>query len=479
MSTRFAATVAATIAFPLVLLAGCASFEGIEPQVALRSAAQFGARATPVVWPQAQWWAQLGDAQLDALVTQALAGNPQLETARARLERAQAAVAGTEATRLPHIELQGQSTWQRYSEHYLYPPPLGGSSGFANTLQVSAAWEFDFFGRQRAALRSAQAAGHASAAEAQAARVLIACAVVRSYLRLAHQLHTRTLLDQALTQRQQLHALVQARVRHGLDGSPELRRSEAALAATQRQIEAVDEQAVLMRHALAALVGAGPEATRTLAPRMRAAVSPSLPAALPAELIGHRADISAARWRVEAAAAQVDVAKARFYPNVNLLAFVGLQSLGFPHWLELGSTNAGVGPAITLPLFDAGALRAALRGRSAELDAAVADYNATLAEAVRDVADQIASLQSLQKQAQQQQAALDAAAGLLTLAMQRQQAGLATRASVLAAEGELLAQQATHADLQARQADTFAALMRALGGGFDARAAAPLETVSR
>lgn len=461
VSARFAVLLLA------LLLGACASFDEVRPKVTQRSPAHYGAQASAVTWPRADWWTRFGDAQLDTLVAQALAGNPQLETVQARLARAQAAVAGARAALGPRIELQAQSTWQRYSEHYVYPPPLGGSSEFSHTLQLSGAWEFDFFGRRRAVLHAALAGGRAVAAQAQAARVLVAASVARSYLALAHRLQVQELLGQALARRTQLRELVQARVDQGLDGEGALRPEQAAIADLQRQLEANAEQAQLLRHALAALVGVGPEATRSLAPRPSTVTAPALPAVLPAGLIGRRADLSAARWRVEAALATVDAAKAQFYPNVNLLAFVGLQSLGFAHWLDIGSRNLGVGPAISLPIFDAGALRANLRGRSAELDEALADYNAALGEAVRDVADQVASLQSVQGQAQAQRAAQEAAEGALELARQRWQAGIDTRIGVIARELDVLVQQRTAHELQARQADLTVELMRALGGGFD------------
>lgn len=472
VSPRFARFLPALLSalLPVLLLGACASFEGIAPAVSQRSPAHYGAQATAVTWPRADWWTQFGDAQLDALVAQALAGNPQLETVQARLATAQAAVAGARAALGPRLDLQAQSTWQRYSEHAIYPPPLAGSQQFSNNVQVAAAWEFDFFGRHRAALRAALAGGRAAAAEAQAARVLVASSVVRSYLALAQRVQAQALLAQALEQRTQGRALVQARVERGLENASALRAAEAAIAELQRQREAVDEQAQLLRHALATLAGAGPEATRTLNPRLPEAAAPALPAALPAGLIGRRADLSAARWRVEAALAGVDAAKARFYPNVNLLAFAGLQSLGFAHWLDLGSRNLGVGPAISLPIFDAGALRAGLRGREAELDAAVAGYNSALGEAVRDVADPIASLQSLQKQTLAQQAAQAATQAALELAEQRFRAGLAPRDGVIARQLERLAQALAASELQARQMDATVALMRALGGGFDALA---------
>ena len=132
------------------------------------------------------------------------------------------------------------------------------------------------------------------------------------------------------------------------------------------------------------------------------------PTVLPADLLGRRADVSAARWRMEAATHGVDAAKAQFYPNVNLTAFIGLSSIGLNRLMEAGSQQWGVGPAIHLPIFDAGRLRAQLNARTADLDAAVESYNGAVLEAVRETADQLEARQSVQRQREQQAQAASA-----------------------------------------------------------------------
>src|SRR5204862_2082227 len=127
-----------------------------------------------------------------------------------------------------------------------------------------------------------------------------------------------------------------------------------------------------------------------------------LTSTLPAELLGRRPDLVARLARVEAAQQDIASAKAEFYPNVNLIAFVGLQSLGGAGFLSAASRMMGFGPAVSLPIFDAGRLRANLAGRNADYDIAVEQYNQTLADAMRDVVDQLASHQSVDEQRRQQ-----------------------------------------------------------------------------
>jgi NodT family efflux transporter outer membrane factor (OMF) lipoprotein len=204
---------------------------------------------------------------------------------------------------------------------------------------------------------------------------------------------------------------------------------------------------------------------------MLEAIKPiALQSNIPADLLGRRADIAAARWRVEAATSDVANAKTQFYPNVNLTAFVGFQSLGFGKLLKSGSEQWGVGPAVHLPIFEGGQLRANLRGKAADLDAAIESYNAAVIDAVRDAADQVSSAQSIARQQAEQRDAQTAAEGAYDIAVQRYRAGLGNYLNVLTAETAVLAQRRLAVDLAARALDTQVGLARALGGGWQAPA---------
>jgi Outer membrane protein len=159
-------------------------------------------------------------------------------------------------------------------------------------------------------------------------------------------------------------------------------------------------------------------------------------------------------------------AKAQFYPNINHTAFFGLASLGLDQFFKAASEQYGAGPALRLPIFDAGRLRANLRGKAADLDVAIESYNGAVLEAIRDAADQIASLRSLERQRAEQASAQASAESAYDLATQRYKAGLSTYLTVLNAESGVLAQRRQAVDLKARALDTQIALIRALGGGY-------------
>jgi NodT family efflux transporter outer membrane factor (OMF) lipoprotein len=467
---RTMTTVLVAVASVLVMaLAGCVSPRGIDPSAKLVAPATLGAdAAAPVAPVAADWWRSFDDPVLDDLIARATAGNPSLRIAAARSARAAANVSAADAARAPLVTGSGDATRQRFSENSLYPPPLAGSVQNTATLQLNGYWELDLFGRNRAQLEAAIGAERAAIADADAAHVLLAVNVARTYVQLARLVEQRDVLQRALAQREETYSLTNQRVSAGLDTAVELRQSEGQRPETRQQIEATDEQIALARHALAALLAEPPQRFDTLAPRISSLRPIAIPDTVPADLVGRRADIVAARWRVEAAAGDVAAQRAEFYPNVNLTAFIGLSTLGLDRLLRAGSEQWGVGPAISLPIFDAGRLRAALRGRTADLDTAVEIYNGTLVDAIHDVADQISSSQSVVRQQREQDAAQASAEAAYDLATQRYRAGIGSYLTVLAAETNVIAQRRLTTDLRARAIDSQVLLVRALGGGYAA-----------
>jgi NodT family efflux transporter outer membrane factor (OMF) lipoprotein len=459
-------------------LAGCADMSGIAPQAAVRDAASVGLAGgqAPAFTPAAQWWRDFGDAQLDRLVEQALEGNPNLKLAEARLRRAQAVTEVADAAQLPQVNGSLDLTRQRYTANGAVPPPLAGAIRSSGTLQLSASWELDFFGKNQAALDSALGAVRAAQADAGAARVLLASNVVRAYLQLARINDQLAVAGRTLAQRGESLGLVRDRVRAGLDTQLELHQSEGALPEARQQVEALQEQAALAQHALAALTGQGNQVV-AVQPSLAALKPVAVPSQLPMDLLGQRADIAAARARIEAAGYDVKGARAQFYPNINLVAFAGLSSIGLGRLIDSGSEQWGAGPAIRLPIFEGGRLRANLRGKTADLDAAVESYNAAVLDAIHDAADQVASGRSVARQQAEQRDAQAAAESAYQVSLQRYKAGLGTYLNVLAAETAVLNQRRLGVDLAARALDTQVALIRAVGGGY--AAPVPPTTASR
>lgn len=470
-------TVAGLLAAGLMAtgMTGCADMSGIESKASLRDASSLGlpaanasANSVPAKTMSTEWWQDFGDKQLNALIAQALQSNPSLKLTQARLARAQAVTEVANAATRPQLNGQLDATRQRYTANGAVPPPLAGSIRDSGTVQLSASWELDFFGKNQAALDAALGSVNAAEADAQAAKVLLASNVARSYFQLVRLNEQTMVARRTLAQREETLKLVQDRVRAGLDTRLELSQSEGGLPEARLQVESLQEQMALTRNALGALIGQ-PDRASTIIPQALTAINiVAVTSRLPADLLGRRPDIAAARWRVEASSKDVVNAKTQFYPNINLVAFAGFSSIGLNRLLDSGSQQWGVGPALRLPIFDAGRLRANLRGKTADLDAAVESYNAAVLDAVRDVADQVASMQAIGRQQTEQSAAQDAAESAYEIAVQRYKAGLGNYLNVLTAETNVLAQRRSSVDLSARALDTQVALIRALGGGYTA-----------
>jgi NodT family efflux transporter outer membrane factor (OMF) lipoprotein len=458
---------------PVVLALGllaCASPSGIQPRATLRDAASLGlsADAGSPMTLDAQWWREFGDEQLNRLIEQALVTSPSLKIVEARLARAQASTALSGAAIGPQLGAAFDATRQQYTANGAVPPPLAGTVRESGTAQLSGSWELDFFGKNRAALDAALGNTRAAQADAAAARMLLASKVASGYFQLLRLNEQLAVARQLLTQRTQALRLVRDRVNAGLDTRLELRQSEGTLPEARLQIETLQEQQALARHALNALLGQPAPSLALDLPALSAIKKLPTVATLPSDLLGRRADIVAARWRVEAATQEVGSARGQFYPSINLVAFAGFSSIGLDRLLDSGSQQWGVGPALRLPLFDGGRLRANLRGKTSDLDAAIESYNATVIDAVRDVADQLASTQAIARQQTEQGAAQAFAEDAYEIALQRYEAGLGNYLQVLTSEATVLTQRRQGVDLAARALDTEVALMRALGGGYRA-----------
>ncbi|SEL06844.1 efflux transporter, outer membrane factor (OMF) lipoprotein, NodT family [Roseateles sp. YR242] len=452
----------------LLVLAACAPIPKLaEPGQALDgdvAARQLGLTAGQGQTVDQQWWKSFGDAQLDALVDQAMAQSPSLALARARIARAAAMTENAQANERPNASLEASVTRQRITENGIYPAPLAGSVRTFGNVQAGLSYEWDFFGRHEAELKAALGQQRAAEADAAAARLSVANAVTKAYVALARSQAQSRLLDDQVALRQQGFDLVRQRSSAGLDNSQELRQAEAPLPDLQRQQLVLREQQTLLRNQIAALTGQGPSGAAQLNATLPRVLDwqqePNL------DLLGRRPDLAAARARVEASAQDVRAARTHFYPSVNLSAFVGLNAIGLDELFKGSSRQFGAGPALNLPLFDAGHLRASLRGSAAEQDAAIASYNGAVLDAVRDASDQFATLQSLRQQQAQQDALVANAESQYSLASQRFKAGLVNRLAVLNAEQSRVTQQRGQLDLQAQTVDAQINLIRALGGGY-------------
>ena len=418
-------------------------------------------------WPDARWWVAFQDPELSRIVERALAANPDLAIARAHAREATAAAAAAGAAVNPTIDGTGTFTREQLSANGLFPPPLGGSTFSIREVTASLAWKLDIFGAERARIAARKADASAAQLDAEFARETTATAAARLYFELSAAVADREVVEATLKQRAEVLRITESRVRGGLDSAVALHEAEAQVPALEVERAATEERIAVARAALAALMGEGPDATESLTPPARPATQGwGIPADVRLELLGHRADIVAARMRVESAASDATAARRDFLPNLNLAAFVGLNAFE-PHVLFDGSSREwSVSPALNLPLFDAGRRRNVSHEREAAYEAARASYERIVLSAVRDTTESMARLKSVAEQSRAATAALGAERAAYHLAERRYETGLGTLLEVLFVQDRVLALERQAATLESRAQSLRVDLIEALGGGW-------------
>ncbi|MYM67842.1 efflux transporter outer membrane subunit [Pseudoduganella sp. FT55W] len=462
-------------------LAGCAQIAPDNHALAKRDIA--GAELSANIklanegWPQAQWWTAYHDEQLNAIIKQALSSGPSLEVAAAHIGTARSSLSRSVADLGVDISAYANANRQRYSGTGLFPAPIGGAYFTEETLRLDLRYNFDWWGKNRAQVAAAVGelnAGRAAYAEAEQA---LAASIAQSYFRLqgawARLANTEQL---AATQ----NALVQdkaKRIARGLANADEQRAAEADLNLIRKQQAQLKADIEHEREALRALAGADNTALADLKPVALNSAPHALPARLGMELLARRPDLQAARWKLEASLSKIDAAKAAFYPDVNLTGSIGLDSVKLENLLQTASRTVYIGPTVSLPLFDSKRLDAQLDGARTNRNERIAEYNQTIVEAVREVAQGGAQLQGIEQQIVQQSAATGLARAQMASAQARLDRGLANNSSVLNARLALLKQQDAGLYLQQVQLLAEVALTNALGGGYHEEA--PLATATK
>jgi NodT family efflux transporter outer membrane factor (OMF) lipoprotein len=458
-----------------LLLAACAPDLGDLPKpmdtTSLQTAQSL--QAPPQDWPSEEWWKAYGDPVLDSLIDEALKDSPNLKIAEARVRAAVAQAGVAEADLWPTLNASGglqEAKISRYQMGKAYS--AGFPPGWHHQAQIAAdlSYELDFFGKNRAALIAATNAAEAAEADRAEAQLQLSAGVATTYAGLVQLTRDKALADDAVRQRKESAALVAQRYKNGLENKGSLAQAKAQVWSAEQQRDTVLRMIASTRNQIAALLGKGPDRGLSIAvPKDRTLIPPGLPANLTLDLIGRRPDIVASKKRAEAAAKQIDVADANFYPNVSLVGEFGLQSFDAKDLLNAQAAMGHFGPAVSLPVFSYGRLTGAYRVARADYDAAVASYDGTLTDAVRDVATAYSNRKSADVELMHARAMLASAEEAYGVIWNRYKGGLTPYIDVLTSETQLIDQRRAVADLEANAVTTDIALKRTLGGGYVAQ----------
>lgn len=411
------------------------------------------------------WWERFRDPQLNQVVALALSDSPDMQIARSRVYRAQQIANESNASLWPAIDFDGTATRQRFSQYGLIPPPFNGKTFNIGTLAFNFNYELDFWGKNRAILAARINEVCAAEADRAAAQLVVATAVTETYFRVKESEAQTNIARQLLKDRQEMLAIIQDRLKHAIASDIPVKSAEAEMQVAALQVTQYEQMNALARHQLAVLIGKNALTTDIVMPKYTYPKKAlNLPANLSINILAKRPDIVAAKWRAEAAANEVHVAKTLFLPNISLNALFSYQSVGFGHLFEPGSQTNAIGTAIDLPIFDAGARKANLGVRYAEYDMAVASYNQTVLTALREVADQASILTSLNSQVSTQQNVYAATNRTYQLTKMRYQHGIVDYVQVLAANEANLQQKSTLLDYETKQVIAMVEMIKALGG---------------
>jgi NodT family efflux transporter outer membrane factor (OMF) lipoprotein len=410
------------------------------------------------------WWEMYGDGELNGLEREIDTANPTLAAAAAAYEQARSFAAEARAGLLPSVELDGGLSANKQSASR--PLRSAGQPTYygANTLDATASYELDLWGRVRAEVAAAKAQAQAVAADLESVRLMLHAELATNYLDLRGLDEQAKLLDDTVGAYRQAYELTNALYQGKIASPIDVARAATQLHAAEAQVSDIAGRRALLEHAIATLVGKPPADVTIAAAAVQVSV-PDIPTGIPSTLLQRRPDVASAERKAAAANQGVGIAKAAFYPSLSIGGTAGFQNTSL-NLLNLPQTFWSVGPGVALPLIDGGLRRAELRAARAAFEKSTNDYRATVLNAFREVEDNLALLKWLDKESQQEQEAAHAAEDAVDMSMTLYRNGADSYLDVVTAQTASLAAQRAVLALQTRRAQASVDLIRALGGGW-------------
>jgi multidrug efflux system outer membrane protein len=483
-------TVSALLA--ALLLSACAAPEFKQPVIDIPVAYKEAAVQTAAdgsQWKQAQaaeaqprgaWWLAFNDSALNALIDEATRNNANLAVAAARVKQARAIAGIAEADRVPQVGVAVGAQRGRSSPTELGLPagtPVAPQTTYA--AHLTASYEVDLFGRVSSNVAAAH--GDAATVEANYRSVLLALQadVAQTYFRLRATDAELETLARTVQTREENVQINQRRFDLGDIGEFDLSRARTELSTTRADAIGLQRQRATTEHALAVLLGK-PAASFTAgaSPLLDSALMPTIPAGLPSTLLERRPDIAAAQRTMEASNARIGVARAAMFPALNLSAAGGGVAGAFPDVFKMTGRSWLLGALLSAPLIDGGRNRANVTRSEAALEESVAAYRQSVLVAFSEVEDNLAGLRILAGQTAQIDDAVVSARRSADLARKLYDAGRTSYLELLDAQRNLAAVERSAVQLRGNRAITTVALVRALGGGWDAPATSQPATLA-
>ncbi|MNF34850.1 Outer membrane protein OprM precursor [compost metagenome] len=422
------------------------------------------------------WWELYGDDELSGLVGRLNLSNQNLAASEAQYRQARALVRGARAAFYPSLSGSagvtragqggGDSTLST-ADGFAVSGSNAASISKSYDLSLNAAWELDIWGKLRRSLESSRAGFAASAADLAALKLSLQAELVQTYLQLRVLDDQQRLLDATVAAYARSLHLTENQYNAGIVPKSDVSQALTQLRSTEAQAIDLRWQRAQLEHAIAVLIGV-PPSELSIAAREQLPALPTIPVALPSQLLERRPDVAAAERRVIAANAEIGVAEAAWYPDLTLSASGGYRGSSFADWVSLPNRFWSLGPDLALSLFDAGARRAELERSEAAYDQTVAQYRQAVLDSFREVEDYLVQLRVLEQEAVFQQEALDAARESLRLIENQYRAGTVDFNSVVNVQATALNNERSNLTLLGSRLTASVQLIAALGGGWQA-----------
>ncbi|MGH8777500.1 efflux transporter outer membrane subunit [Paraburkholderia sp.] len=414
------------------------------------------------------WWEVYGDPALNGLEQQVAGANQNVQAAQARFRAARSQVAQFRSTFFPVVTAGGGFSRTRSSENVLYKSTAGRTIN-DYLVQGDATWEPDLWGRVSRSVEGAKANAQASAADAQSVLLSMQAELATDYFELRGIDSEQRLLDDTIKAYREAVDLTQHRLTGGIATDADVAQAQTQLQTTQAQAIDLEVQRTQLEHAIAILVGQSPS-TFSLPVAPLAAVPVVAPAGVPSALLERRPDIASAERHVVDMNAQIGVATAAFFPNLLLSVTGGLEATNYSQWLLAPARFWSLGPSLAGTLLDFGGRAAVKAQAQAQYDESVAQYRQTVLTAFGEVEDNLAALRVLEREALAQDQAVSASERSLAIVSNRYKNGAITYLDVVVAQTTALTNEQQAVSIARRRMAASVALIKALGGGWDASA---------
>jgi NodT family efflux transporter outer membrane factor (OMF) lipoprotein len=417
-----------------------------------------------------KWWELYGDAKLNKLEEQVDPSNQTLKIAEANFRQARTAIRFNRAAETPTIGTSPSISSIRGSANQPYfPASLANNGSGELTLPFDLSYEIDLWGRVRRSVTAAREEAQASATDLETARLSLHAELAVDYFEVRSADAQEQLLNDTVEAYSKALELTENRFEGGAAPKSDVAQAETQLDTARVLATEIRVQRAQYEHALAILIGQPPAAFRLPSIPLNVAppALPSVPVALPAQLLERRPDIAAAERRMAAANEQIGIAQAAYYPTLDLAAAAGLEGSSLLNWFNWPSRFWAIGPSMSETLFDGGRRRATTESAKAGYDASIANYRQTVLTSFQQVEDNLVVLHELSAESVQQHEATASAEESLRLFQNRYAGGVDTYLQVVTSQTTALANERNDIDILRRRLDSSVLLVKALGGGWD------------